>query len=78
MPDLFQGRGTLGWNFLLEFPKHWPWLVELFGDRTDFHIGLCAYYLGLNVLELADCVASGNEKILTNDRIDFDVPLFIY
>jgi len=64
MPDMFQGHGSLGWNFLLDLPEKWSWLIKPFGDKTDYHVALSAYYLGLHILELADCVFSGNEKIL--------------
>ena len=57
-------------------PEKWGWLTELFGDLHEYQIYLCSYYLLLNVLELATCIAAGKEKILLeNQHVTLDVPL---
>jgi hypothetical protein len=54
-------------NFLWGLPEAWNWLKEVFVEPEEFHIALCAYYMALNILELADTIASGNENIVAGD-----------
>ena len=49
--------------------------MEIFGDTTDYRSALCAYYMTLNIIELVECIASGNEEWVTQDGTRLEVPL---
>ena len=75
-PSTLGGDCRIAWNFIRILPEKWGWLTELFGDLHEYQIYLCSYYLLLNVLELATCIAAGKEKILLeNQHVTLDVPL---
>lgn len=56
-------------------PEKWPWLGEIFGHLDDFRTALCAYYMTLNILELADTIAKGNTAVLEANLYQIDVPI---
>lgn len=41
------------WEFLQAIPARYPWLLEIFDDQESFLTALSAYYMALNVFELA-------------------------
>jgi len=74
-PDSLAGKADSAWNFLIQLPERWSWLGGLFGEPDDYQASVCAYYMSLNILELADTVTSGNEGIIAQENIRLDVPL---
>ena len=44
-------------------------------DKENFEVAICAYYLALNTLELADIIATKNESIIAQNQIRLDIPL---
>ena len=53
-----------GWNYLMEVYKKWKWLYPIFGEELDYWTGLVAYYMALNIHELASRIASGEQDEL--------------
>ncbi len=74
-PESLHGHAKIAWQYLRDLPKSLPWLNEIFTDKENFEVALCAYYLALNTLELADLIASNKEKILTHRELRLEVPL---
>ncbi|HEU0011417.1 MAG TPA: toll/interleukin-1 receptor domain-containing protein [Verrucomicrobiae bacterium] len=74
-PASLSGHCSVAWEFLADLPKKWPWLLEIFGSVEDYQVALCAYYLALNIQELADVLAGGREEILGHKQLELDVPL---
>lgn len=74
-PESLGTDSKVGWDFLMKLPDSWRWLDEPFGDKEDFASALCAYYLTLHVLELADTIALGKESVLHEDEIMLDIPI---
>ena len=74
-PESLQGDCKVAWQYLRELPKVLPWLNEIFTDKENFEVTLCAYYLALNTLELADVIANNKEDILANQNLRMEVPL---
>jgi hypothetical protein len=75
-PVTLGGNSTEVWSFLIDLPEKWSWLADPFGSIGDYRESLCAYYLALNVIELVDDIATGNENnLIQNNEITLDVPL---
>lgn len=74
-PESLTGNCAVAWRFIVDLPTKWPWLLEIFGNTEDYQTALCAYYLSLNILELANIVANGREKNLTTERLRLAIPL---
>lgn len=74
-PRSLLGAARVAWLYLRDVPKALPWLNEIFADKENYEIALCAYYLALNTLELADMIAAQNESIINQDEIRLEVPL---
>ena len=56
---------TEGWKYLVEaYERGWEWLVPIFGDKLEYRTSLVAYYMALNIHELAAVIASGRERRL--------------
>jgi hypothetical protein len=57
------------WSFYKDLPEIWPWLLDIFDDRSHFVAAISAYYLTLDIFELISSLASysdasGNEFCL--------------
>lgn len=75
-PPTLGGDCIMAWKFIRVLPEKWGWLNELFGDLYDYQSYLCSYYLLLNILEFVDCIVTGNEQMLLDDkRITLEIPL---
>jgi len=75
-PESLGGYCSKAWDFLQRVPENWVWINELFGDPDDYLASLCAYYMALNILELVETVASGDDDIILKTDISLDVPIF--
>ncbi len=53
--------------------KRWPWLTDAFGEEEEFQTALAAYYIALNIFELADMIATDEEERL-KERPDLYIP----
>ena len=64
------------WQYLTEAYKKWEWLNPIFGDESEYQSSLVAYYMALNIHELATVIASGQQDTLnTSSEYYFNVPL---
>ena len=57
--------------------KRWEWLGDIFGEELEYRISLVAYYMALNIHELAAIIASGEQDTLES-RYHFTVPLTFF
>lgn len=69
------GRESLfpAWAFLLSLPERFPWLLEIFEDSRQFRTALSAYYMALNVFELAWTIKN-EPAVLSSKSVRPDVP----
>ena len=79
---LFGPSCVEGWNYLANVYKRerWEWLSTIFGDESEYQISLVAYYMTLNIHELALIIASSQQDRLSASfspmyPFHFDVPL---
>ncbi len=71
---------TEGWNYLTNAYERWEWLSPIFEDKSEYLTSLVAYYMALNIHELASIIASGQQDTLNrsfslNHPFSFNVPL---
>ena len=79
-PTSFGGQVDNAWGYLTSASERWLWLPEVFGDDGEYRTALSAYYLLLNVHELAETLSrEGVDALiqcdLTRHTIIPDVPL---
>ncbi len=55
------GNCTKGWQYLFTAYEKWEWLAPIFGDESEYRTSLVAYYMALNIHELASKIASGQQ-----------------
>ena len=77
---LFGPACTEGWKYLTEAYEKWEWLARIFGDELAYRTSLVAYYMALNIHELASIIASGQQDKLNasfnpTSPFSFTVPL---
>ena len=56
---LFGPACTEGWKYLASACDRWKWLARIFGDQFEYRRSLVAYYIALDIHELASTIASG-------------------
>ena len=61
------------WKYINSAYQKWKWLDLIFEDDTEYRASLVAYYMALNIHELATKIDSGCQENLDNYR--FKVPL---
>ena len=67
---------TEGWKYLVSAYNRWEWLGSIFPEESEYRVSLVAYYIALNIHELASVIASGKQETLeTRDLMRFCVPL---
>ena len=70
------GNCLKSWEYLTEAYKKWDWLSRIFGDDSEYRTSLVAYYMALNIHELATVIASGQQNTLnTSSEYYFEIPL---
>ena len=70
------GNSLESWNYLVNAYDRWHWLSSIFENALEFRTSLVAYYMTLNIHELAILIASGRQDSLTQN---FIIPLsFLY
>ena len=71
-----ENRCTEGWKYLSSAYNRWEWLGSIFPEESEYRVSLVAYYMSLNIYELASVIASGKQETLeTRDLMRFCVPL---
>ena len=80
--QLFGPSCVEGWNYLADAYKRgkWDWLLTIFGGKSEYQISLVAYYMALNIQELALIIATDQQDRLSASfspmsPFHFDVPL---
>jgi TIR domain len=53
-PQALGHEATRTWKVGLDLASRWPWLLEVFGDQTDYQAALYGYYVSLNTLEYVE------------------------
>ena len=74
------GHSLESWNYLINAYKRWEWLSHIFEDEQNYRTSLVAYYMALNIHELATVIATGRADALnTTSEPYFRIPLtFLY
>ena len=74
------GHSLESWNYLINAYKRWRWLSHIFEDEQKYRTLLVAYYMALNIHELATVIHAGREDMLnTTSEFYFRIPLtFLY
>ena len=70
------GNCMESWQYLTNAYGKWTWLSHVFGEMSEYRTSLVAYYMALNIHELATVIASGRQNTLsaTSDPY-FHIPL---
>ena len=66
------------WKYLAEAYERpgWEWLSPIFGDKLDYRTSVVAYYMALNIHELATVIASGRQVTFSETSTPyFHIPL---
>lgn len=66
---------TVGWSYLVDLSEKLPWVAKIFGDVDSYKSALHAYYLTLNVFELATVLAAGREEDLNKNEFWIGIPV---
>ena len=72
------GNCVEGWKYLAGAYERqgWEWLSPIFGGNLEYQTSLVAYYMALNIHELAATINSGQQDTLsTITNPHFDIPL---
>ena len=70
------GHSLESWNYLVNAYERWEWLSNIFEYEQDYRTSLVAYYMALNIHELATIIAAGREDMLnTTSEPYFQIPL---
>ena len=60
--ELFGPNCVKGWEYVVNACERWEWLSPIFGDELEYKASLVAYYMALNIHELAAHFASTQQK----------------
>ncbi len=75
-PEILGNNCSEAWIYLAHATDRWHWLSEVFGNALEYRIALSAYYMALNVLELATMIAdSGASTAFLHPDQKICVPL---
>ena len=70
--ELFGPNCVKGWEYIIKACERWEWLAPIFGDELEYKVSLVAYYMALNIHELAAIIASSQqEKSNASNNIRF-------
>ena len=59
---LFGPNCVKGWEYIVKACERWEWLSPIFGDESEYKASLVAYYMALNIHELAAIMASSQQE----------------
>ena len=69
------GNSSKGWKYLIEaYERKWEWLAPIFGEELEYQTSLVAYYMALNIHELATVIAL-ETSLSPTSSFRFKVPL---
>ena len=60
--ELFGPNCVEGWEYIIKACERWEWLSPIFGDESEYKASLVAYYMALNIHELASIIASSQQE----------------
>ena len=60
--ELFGPNCVKGWEYIVKACERWEWLSPIFGDELEYKASLVAYYMALNIHELAAIIASSQQE----------------
>lgn len=67
---------TAAWNYAIDRAEKWPWVAKVFETPLAYRVAVTAYYMTLNLYELAELLGAGRHSSLdTTDLLVLDVPL---
>lgn len=70
------GNSLESWNYLVNAYSRWDWLPSIFANESEYQTSLVAYYMTLNIHELATVIAAGRAGTLkTSSEYWFHIPL---
>ncbi len=70
------GHSLESWNYMANAYERWKWLSKIFGGEQEYRASLVAYYMALNIHELATVIAEGRVDVLnTTSEPYFTIPL---
>ena len=69
--ELFGRHCTKGWKYLVEAYDRWEWLAPIFGDELEYQTSLVAYYIALDIHELASTIALGQQGMFKDVPLNF-------
>ena len=70
------GNSLESWNYLVNAYEKYDWLSRIFDSKDEYQTSLVAYYMALNIHELADTITlSQNNTLNTSSKYYFTVPL---
>ena len=74
------GHSLESWNYMANAYERWKWLSKIFAGKQEHRASLVAYYMTLNIHELATTIAEGRVDVLnTTSEPYFTIPLtFLY
>ncbi len=70
------GNSLESWNYLVNTYNRWNWLPSIFETESEYQTSLVAYYMALNIHELAKVINAGRADTLkTSSEYWFIIPL---
>ena len=60
--ELFGPNCVKGWEYIVKSCDRWEWLSPIFGNESEYKASLVAYYMALNIHELAAIIASSQQE----------------
>ncbi len=70
------GNSLESWSYLANAYERWKWLSYIFEDEREYRASLVAYYMALNIHELATVIDAGRQDLLKqNSNPYFIIPL---
>ena len=70
------GHSLESWSYLVNAYNRWEWLSLIFEDEQEYQTSLVAYYMALNIHELATKISAGQEDTLNSTSEPyFQIPL---
>ena len=70
------GNSLESWNYLVKAYGKYDWLSHIFESKDEYQASLVAYYMALNIHELADTIAlSQNNTLNARSKYYFTIPL---
>ena len=73
------GNSLESWDYIVNAYERWQWLSRIFENKSEYQTSLVAYYMALNIHELATVIAAGRADTLkTSTEYWFIVPLTFF